>query len=86
MKDQIQESRIRLVLLDSHGLFRTSLSRLLASEPDLAVISECGTSAEALEVLHNSAVDVVRWISMSVRSTEMILYPPPGKPAIKAAS
>jgi two-component system, NarL family, nitrate/nitrite response regulator NarL len=59
MKDQIQESRIRLVLLDSHGLFRMSLSRLLASEPDLAVASECGTSAEALEVLNTSAVDVV---------------------------
>lgn len=59
MNDQTQRSRIRLVLLDGHGLFRASLSRLLASEPDLAVASECGTPAEALEVLKGSAVDLV---------------------------
>ncbi len=52
-------SRIRLVLLDDHGLFRSSLGRLLASEPDLDVAGECGTSAEALEILRSSTVDVV---------------------------
>lgn len=57
--DQTQESRIRLVLLDDHGLFRAGLGRLLASEPDLEVTGECGTSAEALEVLKSSTVDVV---------------------------
>lgn len=41
------------------GLFRASLSRLLASEPDFEVTGECGTSAEALEVLKGSTVDVV---------------------------
>ena len=59
MNDQTQESRIRLVLLDDHGLFRASLGRLLASEPDFEVAGECGTSAEALEVLKGSTVDVV---------------------------
>jgi two-component system, NarL family, nitrate/nitrite response regulator NarL len=59
MNDQTQERPIRLVLLDSHGLFRACLGRLLASEPDLAVAGECGTCAEALEVLKGSAVDVV---------------------------
>jgi two-component system nitrate/nitrite response regulator NarL len=59
MSDQTQESRIRLLLLDDHGLFRASLSRWLASEPDLEVAGECGSSAEALEVLKGSTVDVV---------------------------
>jgi two-component system, NarL family, nitrate/nitrite response regulator NarL len=59
MNNPTQESRIRLVLLDGHGLFRASLGRLLASEPDLEVAGECGTSAEALEVLKGSTVDVV---------------------------
>jgi DNA-binding NarL/FixJ family response regulator len=59
LSDQTQEGRIRLLLLDDHGLFRASLGRLLASEPDLAVAGECGTSAEALEVLKGSTVDLV---------------------------
>jgi two-component system, NarL family, nitrate/nitrite response regulator NarL len=59
MNDPTQTRRIRLVLLDDHGLFRTSLSRLLAVEPDLEVAGECGSSAEALEMLRSSTVDVV---------------------------
>jgi two-component system, NarL family, nitrate/nitrite response regulator NarL len=59
MNDQILENRIRLVLLEDHGLFRVSLGRFLASKPDLEVVAECGTSAEALEVLKASTVDVV---------------------------
>ena len=59
MSDQVQERRIRLVLLDDHALFRASLSRLLASEPDLEVAGECGTSAEAMEILKGSTVDIV---------------------------
>ena len=59
MDQPTEENRIRLVLLDDHGLFRTSLSRLLGSEPGLEIAGECGTSAEALEVLNRSAVDIV---------------------------
>jgi two-component system, NarL family, response regulator DevR len=59
MNDQTQQRRIRLVLLDSHGLFRACLGRLLASEPDLEVAGECATCAEALEVLKASTVDVL---------------------------
>jgi two-component system nitrate/nitrite response regulator NarL len=59
MNDQMQESRVRLVLLADHGLFLASLGRSLASEPDLELAGECGTSAEALEVLNGSTVDVV---------------------------
>jgi DNA-binding NarL/FixJ family response regulator len=46
-------------LLDDNGLFRASLGRWLASEPDLEVAGECGTSAQALDILKGTAVDVV---------------------------
>ena len=51
--------RIRLLLLDDHVLFRESLSRLLASEPDFEMAANCGTAAEALDILAQTAVDVV---------------------------
>jgi len=51
--------RIRLALLDDHGLFRESLGHLLASEPDFEVVGQCSTSGEALELLGGKAVDLV---------------------------
>ena len=50
--------RIRLLLLDDHVLFRESLSRLLASEPDFQMVGHCGTCAEALALLRRSPADV----------------------------
>jgi DNA-binding NarL/FixJ family response regulator len=51
--------RIRLLLVDDHVLFRQSLCRLLASEPDFEVVGDCGTAREALDVLPRGTVDVV---------------------------
>jgi len=59
VNEQPHENPIRLVLLDDQALFRASLGRLLASEPGLEVVGECGNSAEALEILSASPVDVV---------------------------
>ena len=39
--------------------FRESLGHLLASEPDFEVVGQCSTSAEALELLEGTAVDLV---------------------------
>jgi DNA-binding NarL/FixJ family response regulator len=50
---------IRLLLLDDHILFREGLSRLFLSEPDFQTVGLCGTSAEALQILSHSAVDIV---------------------------
>jgi len=50
---------IRLLLLDDHVLFRESLSRLLASEPDFEMVGHCGTAAEALDLLARAPVDVI---------------------------
>jgi DNA-binding NarL/FixJ family response regulator len=50
---------IRLLLVDDHILFREGLRRLLISEPDFETVGECGTPAEALEILSRAAVDLV---------------------------
>jgi len=49
----------RLLLVDDHILFREGLGRLLASEPDFELAGSCGTSGEALQILQESAADVV---------------------------
>ena len=51
--------RLRVLLLDDHVLFREGLRRLLVTEPDFETVAECGTAAEAVEVLSRIAVDVV---------------------------
>jgi len=59
MDKQSEENRIRLLLVDDQVLFRESLSRFLATQPGLEVAGECGTAAEALEILGGSSVDIV---------------------------
>ena len=59
MQEPSDRRRTRLALLDDHGLFRESLGHLLASETDFEVVGQCSTSAEALELLLNTAVDLV---------------------------
>ncbi|MDR3699484.1 MAG: response regulator transcription factor [Candidatus Sulfopaludibacter sp.] len=52
-------SRIKLALIDDHGLFREGLSRLLGSEPDMEVIGQHAGFAEALQFLSGSPVDII---------------------------
>ena len=52
-------NRIQLLLVDDHILFRESLRRLLESEPDFGVVSDCGTTAEACSIVAANPVDVV---------------------------
>lgn len=59
LHDQKDQDRIRLLLLDDHGLFRASLARLLASESGFEIAGECGISGEALKILSDSRVDVI---------------------------
>ncbi len=51
--------RLRVLLLDDHVLFREGLRRLLVTEPDFETVAECGTPAEAVELLSRTTVDVV---------------------------
>ena len=50
---------IRLLIVDDHTMFREGLARMLEREQDLRVIGQCGSSAEALTLLHDAEVDVV---------------------------
>jgi len=59
MGEQPEQDRIRLILLDDHGLFRASLARFLGSLPGMEVVGEYGASAEALEALNGSTVNLV---------------------------
>ena len=51
--------RIRLMLLHPRTLFRTSLARLLATEPDIELVAECANPEEALEGLETTRPGVV---------------------------
>ena len=59
MDPESNRNRIRLILLDGHGLFRATLSHFLASQPGIEVAGECANSSEALTILSRSDVDVV---------------------------
>ena len=59
MNQPTVQHRIRLVLLNDQALFRASLGRFLASQPNLEVAGECATADEALDILRASKVDVV---------------------------
>jgi len=57
--DETGRGRIRLVLLDDHLLFRESLAKLLAAEPDFEVVGEFTAPSEALKALKSTAADVI---------------------------
>jgi two-component system, NarL family, nitrate/nitrite response regulator NarL len=59
MQEQTAENRIRLVLVDDQVLLRASLGRFLATQPGLELAGECGSAAEALEILNSLPVDIV---------------------------
>ncbi|MGA3238147.1 MAG: response regulator transcription factor [Bryobacteraceae bacterium] len=50
---------IRLLLVDDHVLFREGVSRLLATEPDLEAVAQCGTAEEALAFVARTPIDIV---------------------------
>src|SRR5579863_2056448 len=55
----LEESlRIRLFLAADQALFRASLSRLLALEPDFEMVGECGISNGAIGLLTGAGADV----------------------------
>jgi len=50
---------VHILLLDDHALFRESVARLLAAEPDFRVVAHCGTIHDALQVLRQTPIDLV---------------------------
>lgn len=71
-------SEIRVVLADDERMVRTALRVILEAEPDLAVVGEAATGAEAVSVVRAVRPDVVLMdVRMpeidGIRATEQIL-------------
>jgi two-component system nitrate/nitrite response regulator NarL len=52
-------SPIRILLVDDHELFREGLARLLASDPGLQLIAQCGSIPEAVSALCTTEFDLI---------------------------
>ncbi len=52
-------SKIRLLLVDDHEVVRTGLRMLLENQPDLEIVGEASTGAEALEMAAQHQPDVI---------------------------
>jgi DNA-binding NarL/FixJ family response regulator len=51
--------KIRIVVVDDHGLFRAGLVSLLTTIPEFEIIGEAGNGLEALTVIETTKPDVV---------------------------
>jgi DNA-binding NarL/FixJ family response regulator len=58
MDSHVSNKPVRLLLLDTQGLFRSSLHHFLASQPGIQVQGECGNTDEAFEILLETPVDM----------------------------
>lgn len=55
----MSESQIRVLIVDDQALLRGSLRVLMEAEPDLVVVGEAGTGAEAVDLAFAKGPDVV---------------------------
>lgn len=51
--------KIRILIVDDHGLFREGLARLLESKQEFQMIGTCASSAQAIAALSRTPADVV---------------------------
>src|SRR5438105_1848355 len=78
---------LRIVLADDERLVRTALRAILASEPDMEVVGEATTGAEAVPLVRQLRPDIVLMdVRMpqidGIRATEQILAQMPEPPRI----
>lgn len=50
---------IRILIVDDEPLARKRIRRLLGSEPDIAIVDECGAGREAIKIIHETTPDLV---------------------------
>ncbi|MGW2812362.1 response regulator [Streptomyces sp. NPDC001415] len=55
----VPEGHIRVLLADDQTLVRSAFAMLVESAPDMAVVGQAGTGAEAVELAHSARADVV---------------------------
>ncbi len=53
------EAQVRVLIVDDQALLRGSLRVLIETEPDLVVVGEAGTGAEAIDLVRAEYPDVV---------------------------
>lgn len=53
------DTRIRILIVDDHTLFRESLTRLLESDTDFKVAGACASVREALLAIQQTPIDIV---------------------------
>ena len=49
----MDKAPIRVVIADSHDLFRQGLSSLLTRQPDIKIVGEAKDGAELLQMMHD---------------------------------
>ena len=52
-------TKVHILIVDDHALFRESVARLLNAEPDFDVVADCSTTLDALRVISTKHVDLV---------------------------
>uniref|UniRef100_A0AAU2V9I2 Response regulator transcription factor n=1 Tax=Streptomyces sp. NBC_00003 TaxID=2903608 RepID=A0AAU2V9I2_9ACTN len=55
----VPDGHIRVLLADDQTLVRSAFAMLVESAPDMAVVGQAGTGAEAVELAHSARADVV---------------------------
>src|SRR3954452_9091493 len=54
-----ESSRIRLVIVDDHPLFREGVAHTLAIEPDIEVVGQGTSAEEAIELVRRYTPDIL---------------------------
>jgi DNA-binding NarL/FixJ family response regulator len=55
----LTQNPIRIVILDSHTLFRAGVRRIIESQPGMEVVGEAGSLSESLEIITNLKPDII---------------------------
>src|SRR5436853_6397445 len=64
---------IQLLLVDDHAMFREGLARSLEREPDLKIVGQCASSAEALALLRTHPTMVLLDVDLGLgRALEFV--------------